>query len=137
MADVNTYTYQLDGDIRKFPIPTLVDSLDYLRVDIDGAEITDPSTFRLIHNALVFEDNSLLSAGSTLRIITTDEIGVYADDNIALTFGQLEVGAQLTVSLSGSAAAVELGTVTDSLQAAITTGSSITLQFDGVNWIPL
>lgn len=134
MADVNTYTYQIDGSTRSFTIPTYVESLDYLRVDIDGTEITDPSVFRLIHNALVFEDNSLMTEGSILRIITTDSIGVYADDDIFMKFDALGTGTQLTITLGATPAGAELSTNTDSLQAAVVTGTPITLVFNGVRW---
>lgn len=137
MADVNTYTYKLDGDIRTFPIPTLVDGEEYLRIDVDGVELTDPDKFRVIHNALVFDDTSLLPAGSILRIITTDTIGQYASDDIMMDFVQVGIGTQLTISLAGTSAGVELSTNTDSLQAGVVTGTSLTLEFDGVNWNPV
>lgn len=137
MADVVTYTFQIDGSNRQFPIPTLVEGLEYLRVDIDDVVISDPTKFRLIHNALVFEDTSLLTTGSILRIITTDTIGEYADDNILMNFIGLGVGTQLTLSLAGTPAGVDLSTNTNNLQAGLVTGTSITLEFDGVNWNPV
>lgn len=135
MADVNTYTYQLDGDVRSFNIPAIVDGEEYLRVDVDGAQITDPDKFRLIHNALVFDDTSLLPAGSILRIITTDTIGEYASDDILMTMATLTAGAQITISCAaGSSLSIGLSNNTDSLQASVASGNSITLEFDGVSW---
>ena len=138
MADVNTYTYQLDGDVRSFNIPTVISGEEYLRIDVDGVQVTDADKFRLIHNALVFDDTSLLPAGSVLRVITTDTIGEYASDNILMTMTTIAVGATITISCSASpSVSLGLSTNTDGLSESVVTGTSITLEFDGVTWIPV
>lgn len=138
MADVNEYTYQLDGTVRSFNIPTLVGGEEYLRIDVDGTQVTDADKFRLIHNALVFDDTSLLPDGSILRIITTDTIGEYASDDILMTMVTLETGARITISCDATPAiAIDLTTNTDSLSTSVVSGTSITLEFDGVNWNPV
>ena len=92
METPSRHSFNLDGSLRVFPIPSAIKGDNYCRLEVDNVIVNDRAKYDIVNNSIVFLNIADVSAGSVLDVLVvqseeslgqlaiTTNIDIVADD---------------------------------------------------------